>query len=306
MRIRTSQKFGSGFGVVVVALVGLACHDAVRPGGANRSMAGELAVAPNAAAAASVSLPTTSVAPARIPTLTSLEVLAQNDPEAFIRQCRDEYDRRNIRDYTCRFIKQESIRNRLGEVEEAAVRFREIPFSVDMEWTRNASQANRALYVADAWRDRKGRELAWFKPAGALIKLIVPRIKQPVTGARAKKASRRTLDQFGFRSTLELIVKYIEKGRANDDVEVRYVGEDTVEGRTTWVFERHLPFTGEEQPYPDALLIYHIDREWLVPVACFSYADHEGRELLGSYVLTDIKFNVGLGDDDFDPEKLGF
>lgn len=299
------KKLDVGIGVLIPVLVVLACHGAPWRMEASRCAACEADAAP--VPAAGVAGTATSVV-GSIPTVRtdSLATLARTDPEAFIRHCRAEYERRDVRDYTCRFIKQETIGRKLGHVEEVAVRFREHPFSVDMEWIKGAKHAARALYVANAWKDRRGRDLAWFKPAGALIKLIVPKIKQPIGGARAKKASRRTLDQFGFRSTLDLIVKYIERGRKHDELDLRYVGEAVVAGRPTWAFERRLPFTGKEEPYPDALLVFHIDQEWLVPVACFSYADRAGEHLLGSYVLTDVKFNVGLGDDDFDPKKLGF
>lgn len=229
--------------------------------------------------------------------------LAQSDPIGFLQLCRERY---SFRDYTCTFTKQERIGDKLTKPQEIAVRFREKPYSVDMEWVKNAEQAERALYVQDAWKDRKGRQLAWFKPAGVLLKLVVPRIKQPIAGRQAKAASRRSLDQFGFSRTLDLIIKYVEKGRRNNELEIHYVGESHIKGRPTYVFERFLPYDGREERYPDGLLRYHIDQEWLIPSACFSYADREGKELLGSYVLTDAIFDVGLDDDDFDPDKIDF
>ena len=42
-----------------------------------------------------------------------------------------------------------------------------------------------------------------------------------------------------------------------------------------------------------------IDRDWLVPAGCFAYADDAGEELLGTYVTTEVEFNVGLTDADF-------
>ena len=215
--------------------------------------------------------------------------LARRDPIGFLRLCRERY---HFRDYTCTFIKQELIGNRLGKAQEISVRFREEPFSVDMAWVKNADQAERALYVENAWKDGKGRELAWFKPAGALLKLIVPKIKQPIFGRRAKAASRRSLDQFGFSRTLDLIIKYVEKGRRNNELDLRYVREGSIKGRPTYVFERFLPYDGREEHYPDYLLRYHIDQEWLIPSACFSYSDREGKQLLGSYVMTDVTFDV--------------
>ncbi len=290
---------------IFAAALGFQCHDSqqtVTAGGRDTD-ALDYAVASAAHAANPATLPTiahVAMAPA------ALVGMAESDPAAFVRYCRDTFLLRGVRDYTCRFDKQESVKSKLGPVEQVAVRFREEPFSVDMQWVRNASSVSRALYVRDAWVDKRGQQLAWFKPTGAIIKIFVPKIKQPIDGPRVKKASRRTLDQFGFGSTLDLIIKYIERAQErNDALRIDYVGESSIHGRPTWVFERHLPFTGEEEPYPDALLRYHIDQEWLVPTGCYSYADHAGRKLLGSYVISDVQFDVGLSGDDFDPEKLG-
>ena len=138
----------------------------------------------------------------------------------------------------------------------------------------------------------------------ATTKLFVSHIKQPIHGHRAKAASRRSLDQFGFRRTLELILRYVRRGQQDGTMRLEYVGHGEIGGRPTYVFERRFPFTGDEEPYPDALLRYHIDQEWLVPTGCFSYADDKGTKLLGSYVLTDVEFNVGLEEQHFDPDRI--
>ena len=69
--------------------------------------------------------------------------------------------------------------------------------------------------------------------------------------------------------------------------------------RPTYVFERRLPYTGDHGLYPDRLLVVHLDQECLLPTCCIAYADEAGTKLLGRYVITDVKFNVGLTDSDF-------
>lgn len=232
------------------------------------------------------------------------EQLASLDPLAFLYRCREHY-RRNYRDYTCTFVKQERIGSRVTPEQVIHVAYREEPFSVNMDWIHNAEEAQEVSYVAGRWPDKNGQDQAWCKPAGAIAKLFISKILQPIHGKRADKASRRTIDQFGFASTLDLIIKYSERSREKGVLDLRYVGRGSTNDRSTYVFERRLPYTGEEEPYPDALLVFHIDTEWLVPTACFSYADKDGEELLGKYVLTDATFNVGLTDTDFGPQTLG-
>jgi Protein of unknown function (DUF1571) len=242
----------------------------------------------------------------RVDSESSLDALAKSDPVAFIRYCRDQYVRNGDRDYTCLFSKQERVSNRLGRKEKVDVRYRDEPFSVHMRWLENPTAASEALYVKNAWRDKNREELAWFKPKGALIRLIVPKIQQPIHGARAKRSARRTIDQFGFRSTLNLILKYVDRGLRRGELTLAFVGDGRVDGRPTWVFERQLPYTGNDKVYPDGLLRFEIDKEWLVPTSCFAYADSSGKKLLGSYEFSDVRFDVGLTADDFDPRKVGF
>ncbi|MCP4249320.1 MAG: DUF1571 domain-containing protein [bacterium] len=233
-----------------------------------------------------------------------LEVLAKSDPMAFLDRCRENYFA-NYRDYICTFTKQERIGKRVTAEQETVVKYRERPCSVNMRWVRNADAAAHVTYIEGRWPDKNGLDQAWCEPAGAIARLFVKKILQPIHGRSASKASRRSIDQFGFRSTLELIVKYSRRADDAGVLDLRYVGPGSVDGRSTFVFERRSPYTGQEEPYPDRLLVFHIDREWLVPTACYSYRDDLGDDLLGRYVLTDVTFNNDLDDQDFGPESLG-
>ena len=174
-----------------------------------------------------------------------------------------------------------------------------------MKWVFNAGDAAHVTYIKDRWVDGKGRELAWCKPAGAIASLFISKIKMPIHGKFAERASRRTIDQFGFLNTLDLIIRYSQKAADEGILNLRYLGGSAYAGRPTFVFERVLPYTGQERPYPDRLLVFHIDREYLLPTACLSYADDAGHDLLGKYIITDVTFNNGFTDKDFDPDTLG-
>jgi len=229
--------------------------------------------------------------------------LALRDPLAFLYRCRDNYDR-HVRDYTCTFLKQERVADRLTPEQETVVKFRQAPYSVNMRWVRNADAAAHVTYIEGRWPDESGQDQAWCEPAGAVVRLFVSKILQPIHGKRAAEASRRTIDQFGFRNTLDLIIRYSEQAAEEGALDLRYVGPGSMDGRPTYLFERRLPYTGQEKPYPDRLLVFHVDQEWLLPTACFSYADENRQDLLGRYVLTDVDFNQGLTDSDFGPESL--
>lgn len=231
------------------------------------------------------------------PHLRELERLAARGPLGFLRLCRQHY-LDTVSDYRCRF----HVKERVGGVDtgeqEMDVLFRENPYSVDMRWVRNPGPARRLTYVAGRWH-RDGREQALIYPRGLLALLAPAGVKRHIHASDVQRAARRTIDQFGFKNTLEFIIKYCEMAQGDSAYDLRYVGRGEVDSRLTFVFERHLPFTIENAPYPDRLQVIHIDCEWLVPTACHAYADDARKQLLGRYITTDAEFNIGLTDEDF-------
>jgi hypothetical protein len=218
------------------------------------------------------------------------------DPLAFLRSCRD-HCAVTVRDYRCQFTKREPGITGLVHEEVIAVRFRQDPLSVDFRWLRNPGLARRVTYVAGRWND--GRELASIEPHG-LIGVFLPReVKRPIHGVEMRRASRRTIDQFGFKSTLDLIIQHAEMAKDDPRYSLRYLGKGDVGGRPAYILERRLPLTRIDQPYPDRVLIVGIDEQWLIPTACHAFTDDHGQSLLGSYVTTAVELNVGLTDADF-------
>ncbi len=121
----------------------------------------------------------------------------------------------------------------------------------------------------------------------------------PIHGDRARAASRRTIDEFGFQSTLTILDKVNDLAEKNGELNYKFEGEGSVDGRPTFVFERILPLKAKTGKYPDAKMVLHIDQEWLLPTAVYSYADAAGKKLLGSYVMTKVELNLGLTEADF-------
>ncbi|RJP30650.1 MAG: DUF1571 domain-containing protein [Phycisphaerales bacterium] len=273
----------TALGLCVLASAALRCHDAPR----GSTLISQLAEGPQQASAMDVDHG------------ASLHALAVKDPLGFLRMCRAHYDA-TVTDYTCTFFKQERIGGVLGPEQEIEVFFRESPYSVAMRWVRNPGRAQQATYVEGRWRDEKANAQLLIRPSGVLG-AIFPEVRRNIHGPSATQESRRTIDQFGYRNSLDLIIRYCEKALADGDLaySLECAGEGEVAGRPTFAFRRRLPYAGERGEYPDALLVIHIDQERLVPTACVAYADADGQELLGSYLLVRAEFNVGLDDDDF-------
>ncbi|HPD30024.1 MAG TPA: DUF1571 domain-containing protein [Phycisphaerae bacterium] len=232
----------------------------------------------------------------------SIEERAARDPIHFFEDAVEYYDSA-VRDYTCVFTKQERIGGKLGPEQVTNAMFREKPFSVRLEWTRNADKCDRVLYVADRWVENN-QQMAVVEP-GAVARLFVSHVMRPIHGKDAMRSSRRTIDQFGLRNTLCLALKYAKLSREHGTLDFKYRGKSQVDGRETLLFERRLPYTGEGGEWPDRLLLIHLDKEMLVPTLCLCYADDEQQVLLGKYMTTNIKLNVNLPDSVFTKEGMG-
>lgn len=222
---------------------------------------------------------------------------AADDPLAFLELCREHY-LETVRDYRCVFRKQERLHNGLSAEQVILIRFREEPFSVDMRWIENTARASRLTYQKGRWVE-DGRQMAYVQPSG-FLGLLAPRgVKRYIHGPTMMAESRRPVDDFGFKNTLDLIIGDCKQFQGDPGYELWYAGVSTFAERPCYALERRLPYEGEDGRYPNRRLTVYIDREWLVPLGTLAYADDAGTDLLGSYVLTDVEFNVGFPDADF-------
>ena len=205
-----------------------------------------------------------------------------------------------VQDYTCMMSIEEPRTGEPAAVQQVAVRFRQRPFSVDLSWQANRRGADRVCYVVGRWPDGRGLERALVEPAG-LTGVLVPRTMLPITGRLLGEAARYPIDEFGFGHTLRRLVHFGELAQDEPGYALEYCGPAMVDGRPCYVLRRILPDTEPGLVYPNRVVVVYIDQQWLVPTACVEFADLEAMQLIGAYILTNVRFNVGLTDDDFAP-----
>jgi len=245
---------------------------------------------------------------AQAPQRGTFAELIRRDPLAALEQAQKEHNR-NVRDYTCTFVKQELLPSGLSDEQTIATAYRQEPRSILMHWVKNPGKAERVIYVKGRWTDPDAsnpdeREMAVCQP-GAIARMFVKSIKQPIHGSLAREASRRYIDEFGFGHSLELLVKYCRLAKDRGELSLTFKGESEVDGRPTWVVERVLPYTGPNGDYPDRIAVFHIDQEWKVPVSVRCYADDAKTQLLGRYEYSDVALDAGLADSVFEPATYG-
>lgn len=258
-----------------------------------------LATSMTSTAAENVEAPVELVAHESSAVETDREVLARQNPMALVRLGRQWYEK-NVDAYQCTFIKQELVDGELSDVQEIEVRYRENPHSVYMLWKRNEAGARRALYIdSPEHTNKKGEKLTRVEPAGAVARLFTKDIKLPVHGKQAQEASRRPITDFGFEATLDLLEQYNSLAEQKGVLSLHYAGTGTVDERPTYVIVRDLPYESDPELYPDARMVLHLDQEWLLPVAVYSYADRDEQTLLGSYVYTDVDFTPEFDESSF-------
>jgi hypothetical protein len=222
-----------------------------------------------------------------------VERLARTDQTACVAYCLAAAVGR-WRDYTCTFAKQERIGGLLGKPQRVAVKFREEPFSVAMRWLENPPIADRILYVEGAFG---GRMLV--RPGNLLLRTLAPggTFAQRPDAPEVMKNTLRPVTAFGFIRTLESMLAVYRRAKAAGELEEAFGGAAKVAGRRTVVMVRRLP---EGKGYPGARTLTYLDPARLLLVRIESYG-MDGH-LRSRYTYEDVKFDVGLTDEDFRPE----
>lgn len=226
------------------------------------------------------------------------EKLAVSDPLEFLRHCRRNYLDR-IRDYRCKFSMRERKSGEWGNAQIIAIKFREQPYSVDMTWLENSAGAKRISYVQDRWV-KDGRQLALVVPSGIGSVVLSGGLKLDIHGREFKRSSSRSVDQFGFRKTLERAIHLCEEAKGDPTFSLTYAGHGELDGRPHYILERRLPYSEGDPTFPDRLAVFFLEAEWLTPTGVWSYADEGKQQQLGEFITSEVEYNVGLTDTDFE------
>ena len=221
-----------------------------------------------------------------------LNRLAKTDHTALLEFC---LASTNYSDYSGVLIKQERLRGRLGKEQWVDFKFREIPFSVSMHWTKNAGLGDRVLFAEGQW---DGKMVV--RPTSGLFRSLLGSVKKDPRGDEARGNSLRTVDQFGFRHSAESLLEFYREGKARGVMREEFGGYAKVADRDCLVLIRYLP-DGPE--WPSYKTLTFLDIHWRVPICVEGYDAAD--ELVCKYVYKDVKFNVGLTDLDFTPKANG-
>jgi Protein of unknown function (DUF1571) len=217
-----------------------------------------------------------------------------------------------INDYTATLVRRERIGDKLRVAEYSDVKIRnarktetgeQVPFSIYMCFKKPTPIEGREVIWVEG--QNENRILAHESPKSILGNIMV---KLDPDGMIARRDSRYPIYDAGIRN---LVVKLIEKGERDKsvgDCEVKFFKGATINGRTCTMMQVTHPTEKPEYDFHIAQIF--IDEEMQLPIRYASWDWPEEKKgekvLLEEYTYLDLKVNVGLTDEDFNPNNESY
>ena len=191
------------------------------------------------------------------------------------------YDNRII-DYTGTLHKQERVNGKLRKPQTTDFKFRNRPFSIFMQWTKNPGKIDRLLFVKG-----QNKNKMVVHPTG--IASFLKSVERPPACKEVFKANLRSCDKFGIRNMLQRLKTNSKTAQTT------YLGETLVANRPCIAIEAIVPMA--DKPNEFTKMIIKVDLAYRIPVSVTSLG--KNGNLLSTYTYTNLKFNTNLTDADF-------
>lgn len=218
-----------------------------------------------------------------------------------VKECQNEMDR-NVRDYTCTFVKQERIDGELAEKQFIMLKLMENPFSVYMNFLK--PYAGREICYVAGQNDGKMVVLE------AGFKRMLGKMNLDPQGALARKGQKRPITDVGIRNLSVKLQKMWEAETKFAECEVTSNPEVKINDRTTTMIQVKHPIPRPDFKFHIARLF--VDNELKVPIHFDAYlwpqqqGGNGGNEepiLEESYTYQNLKLNNGYTAREFDPNN---
>jgi outer membrane lipoprotein-sorting protein len=193
--------------------------------------------------------------------------------------------------YTATFLTQERIDGELRPEQRVALKFKK-PFKVYLRWVKGRNEGRQALYPAGA----DGHEL-WVR---------VPMLVGGVTvsldplSPRARKGSRHPITEVGIGRLLDLINENAKRGIERGEVTIEDAGRHSSFERPTHRYILHFP-DSPTKGYYCMTAVLEVDHDHRLPTYAEIF-DWDG-QLIERYGYLDLRLNLGLTDEDFNPKN---
>lgn len=212
---------------------------------------------------------------------------AKTDYPKLLETMINSYDSQVI-DYTGTLTKQEKVNGKLRKPQTTNFKFRNKPFSIFMQWTKNPGKIDRLLYVKG---QNKNKMVVHPRGLASFIKSIErhPACKD------VSKTNLRSCDKFGIRNMLQRLKTNTKAAQRNRTLKTTFLGETLVDNRPCIIIQAIVP--AENKPYEFVKMTIMVDLAYRIPVSV-KCLDQKGN-LISTYTYTNLKFNTNLTDADF-------
>jgi hypothetical protein len=201
---------------------------------------------------------------------------------------------KNIRDYSCTFVKRENVDGQLGEYQHIYMKVMHQPFSVYMSFIKPFT-GREVVYVAG---QNEGKLVA----LDAGVKRFLGKMNLDPTGTMAMKGNRHPITSVGIRNLCAKLIKMHEEEMKFAECEVKVNADTKINGRSTTMIQII-------HPTPRQNFRYHVgriflDNEHQIPIHydAFSWPATAGGNppLEESYTYQNLKLNNNFTARDFD------
>ncbi|MDX9703807.1 MAG: DUF1571 domain-containing protein [Candidatus Auribacterota bacterium] len=199
-----------------------------------------------------------------------------------------------IHDYSARFTRRERVKGQMQKPEEFFIKFRK-PFDLYMKWISGPNKGWELIYARGKYNNQVVVHVT------GLANLFLPTLQLDPAGALAMMNNRHSILEFGLGHVIENYYRDVSTAINLGELDVEYLGEESVDGRPCWVIQTTLPPDSTEYYCYQAKLFF--DQEYKIPTKMLFYEWNDERkrpELIEEYTYEDISFNNRFTDYDFD------
>jgi outer membrane lipoprotein-sorting protein len=192
-----------------------------------------------------------------------------------------------VADYTCRLDKKVKKDGILYEDLSISVKYKK-PKHYYFRWDRGSEKGREVIFVAGKYNDKLVAH------PGGFLQFMTFHLDPE--GRLAMQRNRHSLQHSGMEKIINLIESNFKRAREKGLDAIQFIGDDRIAERDVWILEGRFP---ENQGFYAHRVIVSIDKTMTLPVkiSIFDWSD----ALVEEYVFRDLKVNVGITENDFNP-----
>ncbi len=216
-----------------------------------------------------------------------------------------EHLEKDVKDYTCIFVKNERVNGELIGPQQTLAKVRQKPLSVYFKFLKPVDVKGREVIY---YPEKNGGKLVAREGSG--LKRLLGAVWLQPTSPLAMAGQKYPISDVGMSFLVKRLIEVAEADRKYGEVEVKFYKNAKVNDRSCMVIQ-------VTHPVPRNVFLFHlarvyIDDELQLPIHYEAYLwpekPGEPPPLDESYSYLNLKLNVGLTDADFDYKnpKYGF